>query len=275
MKRKNIFSENPSGLKEDLLASYLRLEALRSLSRFHNRTLETLKFEKRSSIRSAVTFCVFSSFSSSPDFVIPSIKRKYSAYNSHTQKHRQSDGIILNRILFLDNHQAFESFVSSCLTALFFLFPRFVAEGQESVPTAVAAISDLIESKSLTELKKLVAERKARGMVQSLSLMDLIQRFSKRFGFEFSLSVDELNSLARCVAARNILIHNDGLINDAYRNLMKKYHLSIEQRIGDRFIVSDRYLRESRKALDEMANRISKALDENATQIAAYHANKS
>ena len=244
------------------------------MNRHQSRVIGTLRFEWRSFVRSTIASTAFSNFNSAPPFVTPTIKSQYSALKAHTQKHHDNDLILLNRILYLDNYQAFEAFISDCLVAFFYLFPRFISDNQDGIPNATIALADLVECKSLIALKKLTAERKARTLIQSTSLMELLQKFSKRFGFEFSLSKSELHDLVHCVATRNILIHNDGLVNDAYKNLMRKYSLELRFQPDQRIEISDEYLKDSRRAQLNLAERLTDCISQNAKQVVAYHSSR-
>ena len=183
----------------------------------------------------------------------------------HRKVHR-----LLNRKAILDCVDAFESFVAGLNEILLFAFPRFLITPPD---TAVAGtqFEDLFEAESLLAARRSVVRRRVKTLIQADNLLEVIEKSQRRFGVDLKISKTSRLALLELLAARNVLVHNAGVVNEIYMALMKRNEISTTYRVGDRVTLENTYVDDARALTKQVAGAIFDAIKGSLTQIARYH----
>jgi hypothetical protein len=128
---------------------------------------------------------------------------------------RSYENIVAEKNL-VDTCSAFEKFLFDCFYSIYDHFPKFLGN-DVSVNTV-----DLFLDNNIMICKKNVIESKVKSIIQSNSIKDTINDLKKKFDIKASYDEKELWLLYEIFLVRNLIIHNNSIVNRVYKESVKK-----------------------------------------------------
>lgn len=153
-------------------------------------------------------------------------------YQKLSESGRSYENIVKEKNL-VDTYSAFEKFLFDCFCAIYTSFPKHLGD-QISVNTL-----DLFMSENVELCKKNFIESKVQQLIQSNNIIGILGEFKKKFSIDISVSEDEKNILYEISLVRNLIIHNDGIVNSIYEQQIKK---SLQDKVKYEFNQGDTVL---------------------------------
>ncbi len=137
-------------------------------------------------------------------------------YNKLSASGRSYENIVDEKNL-VDTYSAFEKFLFDCFCAVYTFFPKYLG-AQKSI-----SVSDLFIGGDIELCKKNIVELEVKSFVQSQNIIGVIEGFNKKFNLDLSsvVSEDDKKLLFELSLLRNLLIHNHGVVNRVYSEVVK------------------------------------------------------
>jgi hypothetical protein len=272
--RLDIFTRDVTRLSSSERSELLQLYALQRYSAFGKRLEDNLRFERRYLVKSALARGVFTAFKAAPPFVPATVRRKYAAFRAHLKSEEERDSGMLNKILYLDNFQALEEYVGNVLKGLLWLFPKFLQPSSEAQGIGTVMLGDLYDHSDIRLARRVVIDRKIKAQVQSESMSDLLTKGLKKFGVTFELSEVQYRDLSIITVRRNVLVHSDGVVSDAFIGALAKRKIKHSFKMGQKLPPSIADVSTARALIVAIVGSCTEMLMSDAKQIAAYHDGK-
>lgn len=109
----------------------------------------------------------------------------------------------------------------------------------------------ILNFENINDLKEYILEKELLEFSYK-SIKDQIKYISQEFKLEIILTTEQLSNLIEIRETRNILVHNNGKVNEVYLRNTKNNNL----KIGDERLVDSYYLNESKHLLRDFLNSI-------------------
>lgn len=183
---------------------------------------------------------------------------------------RSYENIIAEKSL-VDTYSAFEKFLSDCFYAIYEFYPKYLGEVIQ-VNTV-----DLLVDSDIELCKKNIIESKTRIIIQSNNITDIIKEFKKSFSIDqINISNDENDLLYEVSLIRNLVIHNNSIVNRIYKEAVKKiknprYDFSEGDTVLDQL---DDVLDEAKNLAIRVSEKIKKAIIDDAIRLNEHHSKK-
>jgi len=120
----------------------------------------------------------------------------------------------------VDTYSAFEKFLFDCFYALYLHFPKFLGETVSINPL------DLFFEGNIELCKKNILESQVKSFIQSKNIRDIIYEFEKKFAIKVQkegiVSEENMNLLHEISLIRNIVVHNNSIVNRIYIEQIKR-----------------------------------------------------
>jgi len=141
-------------------------------------------------------------------------------YSRLSESGRSYENIVEEKNL-TDTYSAFEKFLFDCFCSIYAFFPKYLGN-EVSINT-----SDLFIDENIELCKKNIIESKVKNLIQSNNIMEILKEF-KKFGIkdkeiETYVSKDEKHILYEISLVRNIVIHNNSIVNRIYMEQIRKF----------------------------------------------------
>ncbi len=140
-------------------------------------------------------------------------------YNQLNESGRSYENIVGEKNL-TDTYSAFEKFLFDCFCSIYTFFPKFLGD-QVNINT-----SDLFIDENIELCKKNIIESKVKNFIQSNNIMQILKGFKKEFAIkdiETCVSEDEKNILYEISLVRNLVIHNNSMVNRIHIEQVRKF----------------------------------------------------
>ena len=211
MTNQESIAEFESVIRKALNQFELRLEQQR-LFQFQNRLLKNLHQE-----------VVKTNYCDSADIEFFAKEYEY-FYTQLSETGRSYENIVAEKNL-VDTYSAFEKFLFDCLCSLYEYHPKFLGDNVQ-INTA-----DFFVANNIELCKRNIIELKVKGFIQQDHIKAIITRFNKKlFNIkDFNISKDDLNLLYEISLVRNLIIHNNSIVNRTYKEGLKKNLTSAEK----------------------------------------------
>jgi hypothetical protein len=238
--------------------------------KFGDKQMGNLMFEQMHLIMMRASLLVFRS---EPEGLRLYSKEDYEKYKGRFMANSGRVEEATHRKLLIDSYQDFEIFLADVITVLFFAFPNFLTSSNEGTATLSVAHEDLFAEKDVVGLRAAVIERRVKSILQAENIADVLKRVEKLFGIELEIDKATLDKLLTLSLKRNLLLHNDGVMNEVVRAVVRKYGIAWPGglQLGVRMSVNDKDSEEARNLLYEVGNRIAEKVVGNLAQLVAYH----
>ncbi len=159
-----------------------------------------------------------------------------------------------DEIIFKSYYQSFEELISELFQTLLYAYPIFLKKDNDKIEIEY----DLIfNHDDIDYTRRRIVEKRARKYIQSNNIIITLSKFKTVFGEDIELSKDELKILFIGSRIRNILTHNNGIINHDFIEDVKEYsnkyavNTSVYSTLKDEITVLGDTLREVGKRICE------------------------
>lgn len=190
--------------------------------------------------------------------VIENLSRKYEGtYQRLHETGRTYEDIIAEKIV-IDTYSSLEKFLSECFFTIYFCFPKFLGESK-TIP-----ITELFIDGDIELCKRHIIEQEVKSLIQSNNIIKTLENFDKKFDIKNIKPLsdgEDAKALLEIAWVRNIIIHNNGRINQVYiydvNKILgsSKYHFSIGDSVLEKIDdVVDDIKRISGKICEDLEN---------------------
>jgi len=145
-----------------------------------------------------------------PDCLPRNIKREYQKFEA---KERQKEILYKGSLLLLVTY--FESLIASVLRESFVKHPQRISLDEKSVSYKV-----LTELNNIEEIRNILIDQEVTNKMYG-SLCDWKKYFQKIIKIDLKAWEDEFETIQEIFARRNLYVHNNGIINTIYMNVVK------------------------------------------------------
>jgi len=218
---------------------------------------------------------VMNQYSSSQE--IMELSTQYESFrNKLNETGRTYDHIVYEKTL-VDIYSSFERFLSDSLCSIYFYFPKFIGE------TVNVSTLDLFVDSDIDLCKRNVIELKVKNFIQSKNIKEILSCFEKEFDIKKMRAVIDIltiNKLYQIALIRNLIIHNNGMVNRIYVEQIKKF-ISRQDNISYEFCEGDSVLEKLPQVVDDvksittrLCEEITLVLISDAVRLKNSHENK-
>lgn len=175
---------------------------------------------------------------------------------------------VTNELTYKGYYQIFEEYIFQVLTALFTVYPVFLKNESEQFDVS---FENIFITSDILETQNLIIEKKVKGIIQANNIIKTIRKIEKIFGLDFEISTGELQELFKASLIRNVLTHNNGVINRIYLQELKNQQMITNFKVGDSvFPALDEKIQNLTKVIDSIGAIIYKSLSIKLKQIDKY-----
>ncbi|MDU9049053.1 MAG: hypothetical protein Q3M30_09385 [Candidatus Electrothrix sp. Rat3] len=140
-------------------------------------------------------------------------------YRKLSESGRTYENIVEEKNL-IDTYSAFEKFLFDCFYSIYDCFPKFLGD------KVSVNIYDLFIDENVLLCKKNIIELKVKNLIQSNNIITILSEFKKGFSIKTiddCISDNEKNILCELSLVRNLVIHNNGVVNRIHIEQIKKF----------------------------------------------------
>ncbi|NJO17939.1 MAG: hypothetical protein HC877_20095 [Thioploca sp.] len=175
----------------------------------------------------------------------------------------------------VDAYSAFEQFLFDCFCSLYTFFPKYLGT-QVNINVA-----DLFIDENIEHFKRNIIELKVKNFIQANNIVAVLNEFKKKFGISKKkdlISPEDIQVLYELYLVRNILIHNNGIVNYVY---IKQVNKLLKKNVKYKFKKGDTVLNELKNLVQDIKStstkvceQITKVLQEESNRLEEHHKNK-
>src|SRR5690606_16916304 len=114
-------------------------------------------------------------------------------------------------------------------------YPKFMNKEEPKNEIPFYKIYD--ETSTIADIKDFMITYRVKKIMQSNNIIESILKFEKLFGFKFNIDKVLLDNLFVTAMNRNLLTHNNGIVNDIYLNQLKGRNVPTNLIKGDKLPV--------------------------------------
>ncbi len=232
------------------------------ISNFQIRNLQTHLLIETIDIRKVI--------SEIPEGKIPFSYEEFEKVNNETKTQKRTYEKINNELVCKLHFQFFEECLAETIYSCFASFPKYLnnAENRNDIP--YEKVFD--QASTIDDIQDYVITDKVKKIVQSNNIVDVIAKMEKLFSFKFKITKVELDALYLSSLYRNILTHNNGIINEVFLTQLKLRKLNIKARKGDNILDNIRYIIvTNQKNQDIIVEKISEAIINDENRLIKHH----
>ncbi|NJO03439.1 MAG: hypothetical protein HC880_18715 [Bacteroidia bacterium] len=168
---------------------------------------------------------------------------------------------VLEEKIFTDGFRIFEEFLANIFTGIFSVFPNLLLVDKDryiDVPFEHVFINPDIK-----RCQDIVIEKKVKSYLQGDNISKILDRFKSTFDLVINVTPDQKNEIQRISLIRNIIIHNNSVINEIYVNSIRSFKILNDSYAQGNSILPnlESEINEQRKILKRVSEQIIKDLE--------------
>lgn len=151
---------------------------------------------------------------------IEDLSLEYEDFHKKLSESGRSYENIVEEKNLVDVYSAFEKFLSDCFYSIYLFFPKYLGE------KITVSTHDLFIGGDIELCKKNIIELEVKSFIQANHIIEIVSSFKKKFSIkkiESSISKDDLNILYEISLIRNLITHNNSIVNRVYIEQVKKF----------------------------------------------------
>jgi hypothetical protein len=151
---------------------------------------------------------------------IEDLSLEYEDFHKKLSESGRSYENIVEEKNLVDAYSAFEKFLSDCFYSIYLFFPKYLGD-----KTITVSIHDLFIDSDIELCKKNIIESEVKSFIQANHIIEIVSRFNKKFFIkkvDASISKDDIKILYEISLIRNLIIHNNSIVNRVYIEQVKK-----------------------------------------------------
>jgi len=195
-------------------------------------------------------------------------------YRQLSESGRSYENIVEEKNL-IDTYSAFEKFLFDCFCAIYTFFPKYIGD------KVSVNISDLFIDENIELCKKNIIELKVKNFIQSNNIIDILNGFRKEFSLKTikdAVSEDERNILYEISLIRNLIIHNNSIVNRVYKEQIKKLpqdKVKYQFNEGDTVLDKLEYIvQDIKDTATKVCEKIADSIIDESGRLEKYHERK-
>lgn len=145
-----------------------------------------------------------------PDFLPKNIRKEYRDYEV---KEKQKEILYRGSLLLVVTY--FENLIASVMRVCFSKYPQRISLDEKSVSYKM-----LTEVNSVEDIKNILIDQEVTNKMYE-SLLDWKKYFQKNIKLNLRAWDENIEIVQEIIARRNLYVHNNGVINNIYANLVK------------------------------------------------------
>ncbi len=158
------------------------------------------------------------------------------AYRKIEAMQKQRDILYSGALLLLVTY--FENMISKSFKIDFHMHPQRMSLDNKTVSYKL-----LEQSNNIEDIKELLIEEEITTLMYK-SVSDWIDYLKRNLNMELLYASEKLPNLKEIIARRNIIVHNEGVVNNIYLRVVDK-NFTEDIEIGDKLYVDERYIHDS------------------------------
>jgi len=193
------------------------------------------------------------------------------AYRQLSETGKTYENMLAEKVV-VDTYSSLEKFLFDCFFIVYSCFPKFLGENK-SVSIAELFINDDIE-----RCKKHIIEQEVKSIIQSNHVIDTLKSFIKKFKMKTIKELsegEEARILLEISWVRNIIIHNNGEINQIYiQDVNKKLdgNSKYDFSLGDSVVEKiDRVVVDVKTISEKLCENLENLLISDFSRLKNYH----
>jgi len=151
---------------------------------------------------------------------IKDLSLEYENFHKTLSESGRSYENIVEEKNLVDTYSAFEKFLSDCFYSIYLFFPKYLGE------KITVSTHDLFIGGDIELCKKNIIELEVKSFIQANHIIEIVSSFKKKFSIkkiESSISKDDLNILYEISLIRNLITHNNSIVNRVYIEQVKNF----------------------------------------------------
>jgi len=165
-------------------------------------------------------------------------------------------------------YKNFEELISNFIKSIYLVYPKFI--DKENVFNQLE-IDILQKSTTDEKIRKIIKDKRVNELVQENNIIAIILKFKIIFGVDLPLSEDEIKLILFFSMNRNLLIHNNGIINSLFLTEVKRFNLISNYELDENISSSLEKLTDKIQAsIPKIASKIYEFLVSNVPQIELF-----
>ncbi len=165
-------------------------------------------------------------------------------------------------------YKNFEELLSNFINSIYLVYPKFLEK--EDVYTKLE-IDLLQKTSTVKNIQKIIKDKKVNELVQENNIISIIMKFKIIFGVDLPLSEDEIKLILFFSMNRNLLIHNNGIINSLFLIEVKRFNLISEYELDENISSTLEKLTDKIKGtIPKIASKVYEFLVSNVPQIELF-----
>jgi len=149
---------------------------------------------------------------------IEDLSLEYENFHKELSESGRSYENIVEEKNLVDAYSAFEKFLSDCFYSIYLFFPKYLGD-----KTITVSIHDLFIDSDIELCKKNIIESKVKSFIQANDIKKIVGEFKKTYKVDVSISQDDIDILYEISLIRNLIIHNNSIVNRVYIEQVKKF----------------------------------------------------
>ncbi len=176
-----------------------------------------------------------------------------------------------NELTFKAYFQMFEAFIFQVFTCLYSTYPIFLKKDNLKFDLAY---ENIFSTSNINEIQNLIIENRVKRTIQSNNISNTLQKFKKVFGFDVNIDDKDFRNIILASLHRNILTHNNGIVNRIYLQEITFHNLSKKYNLGDCiFPQLNDHIETLQNTVNNISTSIFDSISDNLTQIDKYASN--
>lgn len=150
---------------------------------------------------------------------IKDLSEQYQSFDTQLRESGRTYENIVDEKTLVDTYSAFEKFLFDCFCAIYTFFPKFLGAKID------VDIYDLFIDGDVELCKKNVIELKVKKFIQSGNIKEILDGFKSNFAIKdmkSNISDNDKDYLYEISLIRNLIIHNNSVVNRVHMELVKK-----------------------------------------------------
>jgi len=204
--------------------------------------------------------------------IIQNLSLEYEDFYQKLRGSGRSYENIVNEKSLVDTYSALENFLFDCFYTLYKLFPKYL--GTE----VTISVSDLFIHENLEMCKKNFIENKVKSIIQSNNILAILNLLKKDFGLNITLDENDKFTLYEISLIRNVVIHNNSIINRIYIDQVQKF---LKESVKYPFSEGETVLGQIEDVLDDLKSisinvceKIASKIVDDCMRLEKYHDSK-
>jgi hypothetical protein len=204
---------------------------------------------------------------------IRDLSKEYEIFYTQLNETGRSYENIVSEKNLVDTYSAFEKFLFDCFYSIYEFFPKFLGNDVK-----VNTIDFFIDG-NIDICKKNIIELNVKSFIQTNNIILIIDGFKKQFDIKnITIPKDDINLLYEISLIRNLIIHNNSVVNRTYKECINKFINNKEKYTFDEretvLPMLENLVEDIKELSGKIGNQIVDAILNDAERLYQYHENK-